>query len=100
LRKDCVKKIFRAAEEFLRIGLIRWRHHTRGGAMRDAQWETVDAFMDVNAGLARLTDRQREVLKLTVLGWTQEEIAVALGIGQWTVSRELAAAREELAGDA
>jgi RNA polymerase sigma factor (sigma-70 family) len=65
--------------------------------MRDEQWEAVDVFMDVSAALARLTDRQREVLKLTALGWSQEEIATALGIARETVKTHLARARQEIA---
>ena len=75
--------------------LPRWRQR-----LRDAQLEAVDDLVDVGRAVTRLTARQREVLALTVAGWTQEEIGEELGIRQWTVSRELAAAREGLAGDA
>lgn len=68
--------------------------------MRDAQLEAIDDLVDVRRAMARLTARQREVLALTVAGWTQGEIGERLGIGQCTVSREIAKARAMLAGDA
>lgn len=68
--------------------------------MRDAQLEAIDTLVDVERAVTRLTDRQRAVLALVVEGWTQEEIGERLGIGQCTVSREIAEVRAMLAGDA
>jgi RNA polymerase sigma factor (sigma-70 family) len=64
--------------------------------MRDAQLEAIDDLVDVGRAMARLTARQREVLALTVAGWTQEEIGAELGVTQQVVSEHLAAARETL----
>lgn len=65
--------------------------------MRDAQLTAVEELMDVERALARLTPRQREVLLLTVMGWTQEEIGERLGIARQVVGRHLASARKKLA---
>jgi len=65
--------------------------------MRDAQLTAVEELMDVECAMARLTPRQREVLLLTVMGWTQEEIGERLGIERSVVTRHLAAARRNLA---
>ena len=65
--------------------------------MRDAQLEALDDLVDVRRAVARLTARQREVLALTVAGWTQEEIGERLGIERSVVTRHLAAARRNLA---
>lgn len=64
--------------------------------MRDAQLEAVEELIDVEGALAKLTKRQREVLALAMLGWTQEEIAQRLGICQQVVGEHLAKAREIL----
>ena len=64
--------------------------------MRDAQLEAIDALVDVGRAVARLTARQREVLALTVAGWTQEEIGAELGVTHQVVSEHLAKARETL----
>lgn len=64
--------------------------------MRDAQLEAIDDLVDVRRAMARLTARQREVLALTVAGWTQEEIGAELGIAHQVVSEHLAKAREAL----
>ena len=64
--------------------------------MRDAQLEAIDDLVDVGRAMARLTARQREVLALTVAGWTQEEIGAELGVTQQVVGEHLAAARETL----
>jgi len=66
--------------------------------MRDAQLEEVDDLVDVRRAVARLTARQREVLALTVAGWTQEEIGERLGIARETVKTHLARAREQIVG--
>ena len=65
--------------------------------MRDAQLTAVEELMDVECAMARLTPRQREVLLLTVMGWTQEEIAEELGIARETVKTHLARARGQMA---
>lgn len=64
--------------------------------MRDAQLEAIDDLVDVGRAMERLTARQREVLALTVAGWTQEEIGERLGIAHQVVSEHLAKARETL----
>lgn len=64
--------------------------------MRDAQLEAIDDLVDVGRALERLTARQREVLALTVAGWTQEEIGAELGVTHQVVSEHLAKARETL----
>lgn len=64
--------------------------------MRDAQLEAIDDLVDVRRAMERLTARQREVLALTVAGWTQERIAGRLGIAQQGVSRHLIRARKKL----
>ena len=64
--------------------------------MRDAQLEAIDDLVDVGRAVERLTNRQREVLALTVAGWTQEEIGEELGITHQVVSEHLAKARETL----
>jgi len=62
--------------------------------MRDAQLEAIDDLVDVGRAVTRLTDRQREVLALTVAGWTQEEIGAELGVTQQVVGEHLAKVRE------
>lgn len=64
--------------------------------MRDAQLEAIDDLVDVRRAIARLTARQREVLALTVAGWTQEEIGERLGIARRVVGEHLAKARKSL----
>ena len=64
--------------------------------MRDAQLEAIDDLVDVGRAVTRLTARQREVLALTVAGWTQEEIGAELGVTHQVVSEHLAKARETL----
>ena len=59
-------------------------------------WPGVDDLLDIRAACATLTDRQREVLALSVEGYTQREIGERLGIAQQTVGETLAAAREKL----
>ena len=66
--------------------------------MRDAQLEAIDDLVDVGRAIERLTQRQREVLALTVAGWTQEEIGAELGITHQVVGEHLAKARETLVG--
>ena len=48
--------------------------------------------------LNALTDKQREVAKLTFEGYKQREIAQMLGISQSAVSCRLAGARDRLRG--
>jgi DNA-binding NarL/FixJ family response regulator len=48
------------------------------------------------AEAAGLTVREREVLRLLVLGWTDKEIAAELGIGRRTVSTHVATLRAKL----
>lgn len=62
--------------------------------MRDAQLEAIDDLVDVGRAVTRLTARQRQVLALTVAGWTQEEIGRTLGITHQVVSEHLARARK------
>jgi len=64
--------------------------------LRDAQLEAIDTLVDVGRAMARLTERQREVLALTVAGWTQEEIGAELGVTHQVVSEHLAKARGAL----
>jgi DNA-binding NarL/FixJ family response regulator len=45
----------------------------------------------------RLTDREHEVLRFLVVGWSDREIAAMLGIGRRTVSNHVAAIRAKLA---
>jgi RNA polymerase sigma factor (sigma-70 family) len=66
--------------------------------LRDAQLEAIDDLVDVERAVTRLTQRQREVLALTVAGWTQEEIGAELGVTHQVVSEHLAKARGALAG--
>lgn len=63
--------------------------------MREAEW--TDVVLDLAPAIAALTDRQRQVLALTVEGYTQREIAARLGIAQRVVCEYLAAARATLA---
>ena len=65
--------------------------------MRDAQLEAIDDLVDVERAVTQLTARQRDVLALTVAGWTQEEIGEELGIERSVVARHLAAARRNVA---
>jgi DNA-binding NarL/FixJ family response regulator len=44
-----------------------------------------------------LTTREREVLRLLVLGWSDKEIAASLSIGRRTVSNHVATIRDKLA---
>ena len=54
-----------------------------------------DAGDDVAAAHG-LTPREREVLRLLVEGWSDKEIAAALGIGRRTVSNHVATIRDKL----
>lgn len=65
--------------------------------MRDAQLEAIDDLVDVGRAVEHLTARQRQVLALTVAGWTQEEIGEELGIARETVKTHLARARGQMA---
>lgn len=63
----------------------------------DTGFADVDARVTLEIAARRLTQRQRDVLWLHVdLELTQDEIASRVGISQMQVSRDLAAAREEL----
>lgn len=65
--------------------------------LHDGGYALVETLVDLRPALAKLTHRQRQVLALTVAGWTQEEIGEELGIGQPRVWKHLAAARKKLA---
>ena len=58
---------------------------------------TADVRLDLQDALGRLTARQREVMALTVLGFTQEDIGAWLGIERSVVARHKAAAKRILA---
>jgi DNA-binding CsgD family transcriptional regulator len=62
----------------------------KGGARRD--WQ-VTADDDA---IARLTEAQREVLRLVMIGYQSKEIAQRLGIGVDAVNKRLAAAKSAL----
>jgi non-specific serine/threonine protein kinase len=51
---------------------------------------------DPTAGAAGLTGREREVLRLLVVGWSDKEIAAALGISRRTASSHVATIRAKL----
>jgi DNA-binding CsgD family transcriptional regulator len=93
------------------IGSRRWklqasslRGRTRGavlirsevnGPARGAPWD-LPAPKDVPARIARLTPRERDVLKLMVRGLNNREIAAELGIGYTTVRSHVQAVIEKL----
>ena len=57
---------------------------------------TADLRLDLRDACRRLTARQREVMRLTALGFTQEQIGAWLGIERSVVSRHGTAARRKL----
>ena len=57
---------------------------------------TADLRLDLRDACGRLTARQREVVRLTALGFTQEQIGAWLGIERSVVSRHGTAARRNL----
>lgn len=59
--------------------------------------ETSDLRIDLRRACEQLTERQFEVVSLVAQGFTQEEIAAALGLNQSTVSRHLTSASQRLA---
>ena len=54
---------------------------------------TADLRLDLRDACGRLTARQRQVMALTLDGYTQREIGERMGIEQSVVSRHLTAAR-------
>ena len=56
----------------------------------------MDLRMDLQRACARLTERQRVVLALTMEGYTQREVGEMLGIERSVVARHLAAAQGKL----
>jgi DNA-binding CsgD family transcriptional regulator len=57
----------------------------------------IDQPERASASLSALTTREREVLRLLVLGWSDKEIAASLSIGRRTVSNHVATIRDKLA---
>jgi len=58
--------------------------------------DKVEQAIDLNAAIAQLTERQREVALLVAQGYTQEEIGERLGIAQRVVSQHWQAAVSRL----
>jgi predicted ATPase/DNA-binding CsgD family transcriptional regulator len=59
--------------------------------------EVIDQPARASDSLSALTTREREVLRLLVLGWSDKEIAASLSIGRRTVSNHVATIRDKLA---
>ena len=59
-------------------------------------FEAAEQRADLRTALERLTDKQREAVLLHLAGYTQQEIADKLGIGQQRVCRRLMAAGKKI----
>ncbi|MBI5864923.1 MAG: sigma-70 family RNA polymerase sigma factor [Planctomycetes bacterium] len=71
------------------------RYATRVVARRvPAPAEPLDLRIDVDAAMARLTEREREVCRLLGDGWSIRIIAKRLGFGRDTINRDIAHIRE------
>lgn len=64
--------------------------------MRDTERDVLSG-LSVAALATHLTDRQRQAVALLALGFTQEEAAAVLGVGQSAVAMRLRRARERAA---
>jgi len=60
--------------------------------------DRVEQNIDLDAAIAQLTERQREVALLVAQGYTQEEIGERLGIRQRVVSQHWQVAIGKLRG--
>jgi len=58
--------------------------------------ERIDMRVDLERVAARLTRKQRLALWLWVLGYTQEDIGDALGVGQPAIAMRIKRARETI----
>jgi len=58
--------------------------------------ERVEAVIDLEAALSKLTDKQRFALTRWVLGYTQAEIAAMMGIAERNVRALIARAEDVL----
>ena len=58
--------------------------------------ERIDLRVDLETAAARLTRKQRLALWLWVLGYTQEDIGDALGVGQPAIAMRIKRARETI----
>lgn len=63
------------------------------------QRDQMDAVIDLAAAMEKLTEKQRQAIKLWVLGYTQQEIAGIMGVSQPTVFRILRDTKDALRGD-
>ena len=49
----------------------------------------IDTALDLSRAMQRLTDTQREALRLVMVGYTQREAAARLGVSRRAVGRRL-----------
>lgn len=59
-------------------------------------WKLVDYIIDLDEAWDNLTQRQKDCLRLTALGFKQREIGSLLGISQATVSNHINAGKNKL----
>ena len=55
--------------------------------------DTDVAFLDISGALSRMSDRDREILYLTIVGFSQKEIAKKMHVSERTIYRVLQVAK-------